>query len=228
MVSLEDGQEFSFTHCLVAVGSTGSPPFRSNQVGLNIKLGFSWYSPFFIENTFTFWKKWNHSVKSQWPPLWSLIMYTDKKGNEISLICKDIQMESVAKSLMRKGFLIYEEMCKYLTIYEEAVSHIWPHNRSLLFISVAVLVYFGRKKRKACQNFLILASHVTCERPLSRKISLTVNIPLSQVAEHGTRPVAEFMNVQFLRGFGHNLESSQTWDFCTDIFNHREGDVVFY
>jgi hypothetical protein len=51
-------------------------------------------------------------------------MYTDKKGNEISLICKDIQMESVAKSLMRKGFLIYEEMCKYLTIYEEAVSHI--------------------------------------------------------------------------------------------------------
>ncbi len=25
---------------------------------------------------------------------------------------------------MRKGFLIYEEMRKYLTIYEEAVSHI--------------------------------------------------------------------------------------------------------
>jgi hypothetical protein len=24
----------------------------------------------------------------------------------------------------RKGFIIYEEMCKYLTIYEEAVSHI--------------------------------------------------------------------------------------------------------
>ncbi len=29
----------------------------------------------------------------------------------------------VAKSHMRKGFLIYEEMLKYLTIYEEAVSH---------------------------------------------------------------------------------------------------------
>jgi hypothetical protein len=25
---------------------------------------------------------------------------------------------------MRKGFLVYEEMCKYFTIYEEAVSHI--------------------------------------------------------------------------------------------------------
>jgi hypothetical protein len=33
-------------------------------------------------------------------------------------------MGSVAKSYMRKGFLIYEEMRKYLTIYEEAVSHI--------------------------------------------------------------------------------------------------------
>ncbi len=37
---------------------------------------------------------------------------------------KDIQMGSVAKSCMRKGFLIYEEMRKYLTIIEEAVSHI--------------------------------------------------------------------------------------------------------
>jgi hypothetical protein len=41
-------------------------------------------------------------------------------------------MEAVAKSYMRKGFLIYEEMRKYLVIYEEAVSHIWLCNRSLL------------------------------------------------------------------------------------------------
>jgi hypothetical protein len=33
-------------------------------------------------------------------------------------------MGSVAKSYMRKGFQIYEAMRKYLTIYEEAVSHI--------------------------------------------------------------------------------------------------------
>jgi hypothetical protein len=33
-------------------------------------------------------------------------------------------MGAVAKSYMRKGFLIYEEMCKYLVIYEEAVSHV--------------------------------------------------------------------------------------------------------
>jgi hypothetical protein len=26
---------------------------------------------------------------------------------------------------MRKGFLIYKEMCKYFTIYEEADSHIY-------------------------------------------------------------------------------------------------------
>ena len=34
-------------------------------------------------------------------------------------------MGSGAKSYMRKGFLIYEEMRKYLVLYEEAVSHKW-------------------------------------------------------------------------------------------------------
>jgi hypothetical protein len=40
------------------------------------------------------------------------------------LIYKEIQNGAVAKSYMRKGFLIYEEMRKYFPIYEEAVSHI--------------------------------------------------------------------------------------------------------
>jgi hypothetical protein len=50
--------------------------------------------------------------------------HTDKKENKIFLIYKEIQSGAVAKSYMRKGFLIYEEMHKYLVIYEEAVSHI--------------------------------------------------------------------------------------------------------
>ncbi len=50
--------------------------------------------------------------------------HTDKKENKISLIYKEIQMGAVAKSYMRKGFLIDEEMRKYLVIYEEAVIHI--------------------------------------------------------------------------------------------------------
>jgi hypothetical protein len=54
----------------------------------------------------------------------SKIFYTDKKENEIFLLYKEIQMGSVAKSYMRKGFLLYEEMRKYLTIYEEAFSYI--------------------------------------------------------------------------------------------------------
>jgi hypothetical protein len=33
-------------------------------------------------------------------------------------------MGAVAKSYVRKGFLICEEMCKYLVIYEETISHI--------------------------------------------------------------------------------------------------------
>ncbi len=49
---------------------------------------------------------------------------TDKKDKEIFIIYKEIQMGLVTKSLLRKGFLKYEEMRKYLTIFEEAVSHL--------------------------------------------------------------------------------------------------------
>jgi hypothetical protein len=51
-------------------------------------------------------------------------LYTDKKENQIFLIYKEIQSGAVAKSYMRKGFLIYEEMPKYFPIYKEAVYHI--------------------------------------------------------------------------------------------------------
>ncbi len=50
--------------------------------------------------------------------------YTDKKENNIFLIYREIQSGAVAKSYMRKSFLIYEEMGKYFHIYEEAVSQI--------------------------------------------------------------------------------------------------------
>jgi hypothetical protein len=50
--------------------------------------------------------------------------YTDKKENEICLIYKEIQSGAGAQSYIRKGFLIYEEMRKYFSINEEAVSHI--------------------------------------------------------------------------------------------------------
>ncbi len=74
-------------------------------------------------------------------------------------------MGVVAKSYMRKDFLKYEEMRKYLVIYEEAVSHIWLCNCSLLdfliyeenfvffFISVTYpggLTYPGRVEPEAC------------------------------------------------------------------------------
>jgi hypothetical protein len=50
----------------------------------------------------------------------SWLHYTDKNEKKIFLIEKEIQME-----LLRNGFLIYEEMRKYITIFEEvAVSHI--------------------------------------------------------------------------------------------------------
>jgi hypothetical protein len=49
---------------------------------------------------------------------------TDKEENLIFLIYREIQSGAVAKSYMRKGFLIYEEMRKYFLRYEEAVRHI--------------------------------------------------------------------------------------------------------
>ncbi len=50
--------------------------------------------------------------------------YTDKKENQSFLMYKEIQSGAVAKSYMRMGQLIYEEMRKYFPKYEEAISHI--------------------------------------------------------------------------------------------------------
>ncbi len=51
-------------------------------------------------------------------------------------------MGAVAKSYMRKGFLIYEEMRKCLFIYEEAVSHTGLSNHSLwIFLYMRTIVF---------------------------------------------------------------------------------------
>jgi hypothetical protein len=47
-----------------------------------------------------------------------------KKIKKFFLIYNEIQVGAVAKSYMRTGFLIYEEMRKYIIIYEEAFSQI--------------------------------------------------------------------------------------------------------
>ncbi len=52
------------------------------------------------------------------------IWHTDKKEKKIFLISREIQSGAVAKSYIRNGFLIQEEMQKCFPIYEEAVSHI--------------------------------------------------------------------------------------------------------
>ncbi len=65
---------------------------------------------------------------------------------------------------MRKGFLIYEEMCKYLVIYEEAFSLIWLCNWSLVnfliyeenflfFLSVYSATY--RPREATCYHWAI-------------------------------------------------------------------------
>jgi hypothetical protein len=76
------------------------------------------------------------------------IFFTDKKESEIFLIYKEIQIGSVAKSYMRTGFIIHEEMRKYLIIYEEAVSHIlnfliYEENFVFFFINVGRSFFVG-------------------------------------------------------------------------------------
>ncbi len=61
-----------------------------------------------------------------------IIQTYQKQENQIFLIFKEIQSGAVAKSYMRKGFLIYEEMRKYFPIYEESVRLIWLCNCSIL------------------------------------------------------------------------------------------------
>ncbi len=69
-------------------------------------------------------------------------VYTDKKENQIFLIYKEIQSDAVAKSYMKKGFLIYEEMRKYFSIYEEAVSHVWLCNCFILNFIIYEEIFF--------------------------------------------------------------------------------------
>ncbi len=46
-----------------------------------------------------------------------ILRYTDIKEKKIFLIYKEILIGAFAKLFMRKGFLIYEKMRKYVPIY---------------------------------------------------------------------------------------------------------------
>ncbi len=57
---------------------------------------------------------------------------------------------------MKKGFLIYEEMRKYLVIYKEAVSHIWLYNCSLqdfLMNEENFVLFFIRARLQQLQEY---------------------------------------------------------------------------
>ncbi len=53
-----------------------------------------------------------------------IALCTVKKEEKIVRKYKEIHKGSGAKSYMRKRLLTYDEMHKYLVIYEDAVSHI--------------------------------------------------------------------------------------------------------
>ncbi len=53
--------------------------------------------------------------------------------------------------VVRKGILIYEEMRKYLTMFEEAVSHIWLFNRSLIKKEIKFPHIYGNSEESSCK-----------------------------------------------------------------------------
>ncbi len=83
-----------------------------------------------------------------------------KKENQIFLIYRESQSGAVAKSYMRKGFLIYEEMRKYFHINEEAVSYICLRNCSTMnfpkyeensiFFFISAISYCGVGEWRIC------------------------------------------------------------------------------
>ncbi len=78
---------------------------------------------------------WPHSIwgnASMPGHMWGSLTRIIKKKIKFSPFIRKFRIEQLQKSYIRKGFLIYEEMRKYLTIYEKAVSHIWLWNCSTL------------------------------------------------------------------------------------------------
>jgi hypothetical protein len=93
------------------------------------------------------------------PNCWYVcILRTDKKENQIFITNKEIQSGAVKKSHMRKGFLIYVEMHKYFPIYEEAVSHIWLCNCSILSLIIyeenMIFFFISASRHSSCRLYL--------------------------------------------------------------------------
>ncbi len=72
-------------------------------------------------------------------------------------------MAAVAKSYMRKGFLIYEEMSKYLVIYEDAVlSYMTFQPLPSVFPSIPLLsLLCGDKKSPSLGGSAYMGFHNT-------------------------------------------------------------------
>ncbi len=54
------------------------------------------------------------------------------------------------------------------------------------------------------------------------------NIPILPRLPMTFHPKPNSWKYNFVVFSGYNLESSQTWGFCMDFLNHREGGIVFY
>ncbi len=92
---------------------------------------------------------------------------------------KEIQNGEVAKSHMRKSFLIYEEMRKFFPIFEEAVRHIWLCNFSILnfltyeenLILFFISAYFAELMLSSKQQYChVLIFHTVTTKAIPKSI----------------------------------------------------------
>jgi hypothetical protein len=115
-----------------------------------------------------------------------------KKENKIFLIYKDIQTGAVAKSYMMNGFLIYEEMRKYLvishTIYDCTTAPfeflIYDKNLIFFFVSVARLCV-----AKHNRNYFL---HRERQRPMRCLSSQQVTKLIALVQSWGTVSIQKY------------------------------------
>ncbi len=109
-----------------------------------------------------------------------IIPHTDKKENKIFLIYMKFRRDRV--QTMRKGFLIYEEMCKFFSIYEEAVSHIWLCTRSLLIsLYMKKLLFDFLSVQRVLNDFRIPSFLAVCDLATTWIMLLSVSMFLFQL-----------------------------------------------
>ncbi len=85
-------------------------------------------------------------------------------------VYKEIKKGAVAKSRIRKCFLIYEKLREYLVINEEAVCHIWLCTRSLLNFLIRGNIWVLGSNPQSFETTMNKQVHVHCMESIEEEV----------------------------------------------------------